>query len=78
MHEEVLRLLLAAAPQLSVAQVAQYLQSTLNNSKKSRRWGPWLPSHSPLKAQPQKQTFELTLAGQQMVHGHVMVAIFMV
>lgn len=36
-HEEVLRLLLGAAPQLSVAQVAQYLQNTLNNSKKSRK-----------------------------------------
>ena len=36
-HEEVLRLILVAAPQLSVPQVAQYLQNTINNSKRSRR-----------------------------------------
>ena len=36
-HEEVLRLLLAAAPQLPVPQTAQYLHNTINNSKKSRK-----------------------------------------
>ncbi|KAK9806710.1 hypothetical protein WJX72_000208 [[Myrmecia] bisecta] len=36
-HEEVLRLLLAAAPKLPIADVAQYLQDTLHNSRKSRR-----------------------------------------
>lgn len=36
-HEEVLRLLMAAVGQLSVAQLAGYLQTTLANSKRSRR-----------------------------------------
>jgi len=42
-HEEVLRLILVAAPQLSVPQVAQYLQNTINNSKRSRRCPPTPP-----------------------------------
>jgi hypothetical protein len=36
-HEEVLRLLLAAVPQLSVERLAQYLHATLANSKRSRK-----------------------------------------
>ncbi|KAF5836764.1 hypothetical protein DUNSADRAFT_5453 [Dunaliella salina] len=36
-HEEVLRLLLTAGPLLSSADVGQYLESTLENSKRSRR-----------------------------------------
>ena len=43
-HEEVLRLILVAAPQLSVPQVAQYLQNTINNSKRSRRCASFLAS----------------------------------
>lgn len=37
-HEEVLRLLLAVHSKLSVQQVADYLQTLLRNSRKSRRW----------------------------------------
>ena len=37
MHEEVLRLLLVAAPMLAAAQLGEYLKLTLENSKKSRR-----------------------------------------
>ena len=36
-HEEVLRLLLAAAPMLAAAQLGEYLKLTLENSRKSRR-----------------------------------------
>ena len=36
-HEEVLRLLLAAAPMLAAAQLGEYLRLTLENSRKSRR-----------------------------------------
>jgi len=36
-HEEVLRLLLTAGPLLSSADLGQYLESTLENSKRSRR-----------------------------------------
>ena len=36
-HEEVLRLLLAAVGQLSVSRLAQYLQTTLAKSKRSRK-----------------------------------------
>lgn len=36
-HEEILRLLLAAAPRLDAAQLGRYLQSALQNSRKSRR-----------------------------------------
>jgi hypothetical protein len=36
-HEEVLRLLLAAAPQLDAEKLGKYLTTTLENSKKSRR-----------------------------------------
>ncbi len=37
MHEEVLRLLMVATDRLGVPKLAEYLQSTLANSKKSRR-----------------------------------------
>lgn len=36
-HEEILRLLLAAAPRLDAAQLGRHLQSALQNSRKSRR-----------------------------------------
>jgi hypothetical protein len=36
-HEEVLRMLLAAAPLMSPVQLGTYLQMTLENSKKSRK-----------------------------------------
>ncbi len=36
-HEEVLRLLLAALPKLGTAQLAHYLQETLKHSRKSRK-----------------------------------------
>ncbi|KAL4437410.1 hypothetical protein ABPG75_004549 [Micractinium tetrahymenae] len=36
-HEEVLRLLLAAAPKLDAMELSNYLTRTLNNSKKSRK-----------------------------------------
>ncbi|BDA45944.1 Negative elongation factor B [Coccomyxa sp. Obi] len=36
-HEEVLRLLLAALPKLNTAQLAHYLQETLKHSRKSRK-----------------------------------------
>ncbi|PRW60598.1 Negative elongation factor B [Chlorella sorokiniana] len=36
-HEEVLRLLLAAAPRLDAMELSNYLTRTLNNSKKSRK-----------------------------------------
>ena len=36
-HEEVLRLLLAAVPQLSVERLAGLLATTLANSKRSRK-----------------------------------------
>jgi len=38
-HEEILRLLLAAAPRLEAAQLGRHLQSALQNSRKSRRCG---------------------------------------
>ena len=39
-HEEVLRLLLAAVPQLGVERLAQLLATTLANSKRSRKCAP--------------------------------------
>jgi hypothetical protein len=36
-HEEVLRLLLAALPKLDTPQLAHYLQETLKHSRKSRK-----------------------------------------
>ena len=41
-HEEVLRLLLAALPKLGTAQLAHYLQETLKHSRKSRKCAPSL------------------------------------
>lgn len=36
-HEEVLRLLLAAAPQMEISVLARYLQTTIQNSRRSRK-----------------------------------------
>lgn len=50
MHEEVLRLLLAALPKLGTAQLAHYLQETLKHSRKSRKCAGntvFMPSHAP-------------------------------
>ena len=41
-HEEVLRLLSATAGKLSAEQLAQYLQMTLQHSRKSRKCAPSL------------------------------------
>ena len=38
-HEEVLRLLMVGTERLGVPKLAEYLQATLANSKKSRRCG---------------------------------------
>ena len=47
MHEEVLRLLLAAAPRLDASTLGRHLQAAIQNSRKSRKCAPSALSHCP-------------------------------
>eukprot|EP00195_Chlamydomonas_chlamydogama_P014869 CAMPEP_0202909070 /NCGR_PEP_ID=MMETSP1392-20130828/48159_1 /ASSEMBLY_ACC=CAM_ASM_000868 /TAXON_ID=225041 /ORGANISM="Chlamydomonas chlamydogama, Strain SAG 11-48b" /LENGTH=701 /DNA_ID=CAMNT_0049598681 /DNA_START=412 /DNA_END=2517 /DNA_ORIENTATION=- len=58
-HEEVLRLLLAAAKQLTPMELGQFLQLTLENSKKSRKRGKKQVNNDPLADFPMAITSDV-------------------